>query len=221
MSIVTLLTRHSPSFGPKDNVLEFDAVLEDDFQAEVSITDYPIETGVRIADNRVTEPLKWTLTGIVSNNPLSASVTDFTGVISNFIPGGVASELAGLSAGFLAGSENTRAAAALVKLVSLLNTQDPFTVNAGDVTLLDMIVRKIGRVKNPINENALVFQAELREFITLDSVTTANSVSVSKLRDGDAAKNQIAPKINNGEKSISSAGSSISNSISSGIGRVF
>ncbi len=222
MSVATLLTKHSPSFGPKDNVIEFDAVLQDTFDAEVEITDYPIEVGARVADGRVVRPLRWTLTGVVSNNPLSLKVTDFTGLINSLVPdSGILSTLTGLSAGFLAGSDNTRSAAALVSLVSLLNSKDTFTVNAGDITLVDMVLEKLTRTKNPRNENTLVFQATLRELITLDTVSTANKVKVSKLRDGDPAKNQIAPPVNNGAVPTSSASSSVNSSISSGIGRIF
>ncbi|MGS0546702.1 phage baseplate protein [Pseudomonas parakoreensis] len=75
MSIVNIFTRQAPTLAS----YSFDAVLEDTFEASVSITTFPIESGVRVADHRIFNPFKWTMTGAISNNPVKVQLTDFLG----------------------------------------------------------------------------------------------------------------------------------------------
>jgi len=198
MSIVTLFTNKAPTLAG----YEFDAVLEDTFEASVTTTGYTLETGSRVADHRVIQPFKWRLTGAVSNNPLKASVLDLTvGALSNAIDGGIASTVAGLSAGFLAGSEDTRASETLSFLLSLMVAGEPFDIDAGDIQLSNMIIVDISRTKNASNEGGLIFDAQLEEFPTLDTIFTQGDPSQNQLHDNDPAKSQAAKNINKGEVS--------------------
>jgi len=198
MSIVTLFTRKSPTIAG----FEFDAILEDTFEASVVTTGYTLETGSRVADHRVIQPFKWRLTGAVSNNPLKVSVLDLTGgALSNVLTGGVASTVAGLSAGFLAGSDNTRASETLSFLLSLMVSGEPFDIDAGDIQLANMIIVDITRVKDAENEGGLIFDAQLEEFPTLDTIFTEGDPNQNQLHDNDPAKSQAAKTINKGEVS--------------------
>ena len=112
MALLNIFTPSAPTLGG----LEFDAVLEDTFEAEVELTGYTIELGARASDHRIINPFKWAIVGAVSNTPRNAGVADFVGSISNDTDG-VLSTVAGLSAGFLAGSNETRASSALEFLI--------------------------------------------------------------------------------------------------------
>lgn len=197
MSLLNILTKSDPTIG---NV-SFDAVLQDNFEAAIELTDYPVESGVRVNDHRIILPLKYSITGSVSNNPLKITITDFIGGgLSNLGGGVIGSTIAGLSAGFLSGSDSTRASSALEYLLDLMRTGEPFTVDAVDIQLFNMVITKIARGKDPENENALIFVADLQELISLDRLPNQNNPTQSQLRTGDPAKSAVAGLVKKGQQ---------------------
>lgn len=206
MSVVTLFTRKAPTMAG----LEFDAVLEDTFESSVVFTQFPIEAGANATDHGIIQPNRWTLTGAISNNPLQLSVTDFAGALSNFAGSGALAGAAGLSAGFLSGSDDTRASDALSLLIEIKNARQPFDIDAGDITLTNMVITNITRTKNPANEGALVFVAELQELPTLDTVLSQGQPKQEELTEGDPAQSQASSLIDKGEQALSGIGDSIS-----------
>ena len=197
MSIVTLFTSKAPTIG----ALEFDAVLEDTFEASVEVPTYTIEAGAQVSDHRIIQPLRWSLIGAMSNNPLRLGAGDFVGALSNLADdSGLLAAVTGISAGLLAGSSQTRSSAALEELILLMVSGDPFDVSAGDIDLSNMVITDIRRVKNPTNENGLIFEAQLQELPTLETVTlTLLQPKQNQLRDGDPAKSQASAVIDKGE----------------------
>jgi len=202
MSTLTLFTRKAPLLG----AIEFDAVLEDTLEAEVQLTTYPIESGARVADHRIIQPYRWSLIGAVSNNPLKASAGAFAaGVLSNFVSdSGIASAVAGISAALTAGSPETRASDALKSLLVLMVTNTPFSIDANDITLKNMVITSVTRTKTPINENGLEFRAQLQELPTLDlAVQFGANPNQEQLRAGDPSQTQAAAQTDKGEKNLS------------------
>lgn len=200
MSITSLFTKNSPTIG----VFTFDAVLEDTFEATYDTTTYVIEAGAEVADHRLILPRKYTLTGLMSNNPLQISATDFIGgAISNALPNsGVAALAAGISAGALSGSDETRASAALKEIVKLADKGTPVTVDAGDIVLDNMTIKSVRRTKTPANETGLEVVVDLEELPTLDRITAALAQpNQDQLRDGDPAKSQAAATVDKGQTS--------------------
>ena len=197
MSVVTLFTAKAPTLGG----VEFDAILEDTFEGSVDQTTFPIESGANAADHRIIQPFRWSLVGIVSNNPLRVSATDFVGVLSTF-GDGVLATTAGLSAGFLSGSSDTRAGSALEFLVALMTDRESFSIDAGDIQLSNMGIVDIRRVKTPANEGGLVFEAQLQELPTLDTLLASGNPKQSQLREGDPSQSQTAETINKGEQGL-------------------
>lgn len=194
MSLINIFTRSSPTIAG----FEFDAVLEDTFEASVDLTGFTIELGARASDHRVINPFSWSLVGAVSNNPLRANVTDFASAATTGA-NGVLSTVAGLSAGFLAGGAETRASSTLDFLITLMVTGDPFDIDAGDIQLTNMVVGRIRRTKSPATEGGLIFEADLQEFPTLETVLRKNQPLNSQLREGDPSQSQASATINNGE----------------------
>ena len=211
MSVVTLFTRKAPSIGG----IEFEAVLEDTLESSVTFTQFPIEVGANATDHGIIQPNKWTLTGVISNNPLQLSVTDFAGALSNFAGSGALAGVAGLSAGFLSGSDDTRASDALSLLIEIKNARQPFDIDAGDIMLTNMVITNITRTKNPANEGALVFVAELQELPTLDTVLSQGQPSQEELPVDDPAQSQAAALLDKGEQALSDIGDSISSLVDS------
>ncbi len=197
MSVVTLFTSKAPTLGG----VEFDAVLEDTFEGSVDQTTFPIESGANATDHRIIQPFRWSLVGVVSNNPLRVSATDFIGVLSTF-GDGVLATTAGLSAGFLSGSDDTRAGSALEFLIGLLSSKESFAIDAGDIQLSNMAVVDLRRVKVPANEGGLVFEAQLQELTELDTLLASGNPTQSQLREGDPSQSQAAETINKGEQGL-------------------
>jgi hypothetical protein len=201
MSMLNIYQPKSPTIG----TIEFDAVLEDTFEASVTLTGYPIELGARASDHRIINPFKWSIIGAISNTPINDSLLNFVGGLaaggsSNFFNSGVGSAAAGLSAGFLAGSQETRSSAALASLITLMTTGSPFSIDAGDIQLNDMVITRIRRTKDPENEGGLIFEADLQEYPTLKTVLSKNQPDSSQLNKDDPASSQASAKRNLGEK---------------------
>lgn len=214
-----ILNKKSPQFGFAGNMLTFDCILENTLNLEVKVLGYPVEKGVTVNDTKIIMPKQWTVTGAVSNNPLGISATDFTGAVSSLVPNdGILSSLTGVGSGFLAGSDSTRSATALIALIELMQSQAQLTVLTNDIKLENMTVISVSRTQNPENENGLVFQATLQELITLDDISD-NSNTTTTTRSDDPAAVQAANKKNIGSQTGSTATSSINKVINDGIKR--
>ena len=199
MSILTLLTRQSATIAG----YQFDAVLNDSFEASIELTRYPVESGVKVADHRIINPLRYYITGAISNNPLK--VFDLVGLaaggLSNLAGNNpYVAAVAGLSAGFLAGSQNTRASSTLEFLLNLLTAGLPFDVDAVDIQLKNMVLTRLSRDREAEIENGLIFVAELHELVQLDRLTDKTQPSQGQLADGDPAKSGAAATMNSGQQ---------------------
>nr|DAK85314.1 MAG TPA: hypothetical protein [Caudoviricetes sp.] len=210
MSLINLLVKRGPQLGS----LQFDAVLSDDLDASVDIVQYPIETGTPIADHIIYQPIRYTMTGAVSNNPLKVSITDFTGALTNlvddnpFIAAG-----AGLFAGWLSGSNETRSSTTLNTLLDFMYSGQVFTVDTGEITLNNMVIQRIGRSKDPENENGLIFVAELQQIVTLDRVANGSQPAQYQLNSNDVSSTSISGLIERGYINVKTAATNIASQV--------
>lgn len=210
MSLINLLVKRGPQLGS----LQFDAVLSDDLDASVDIVQYPIETGTPIADHIIYQPIRYTMTGAVSNNPLKVSITDFTGALTNlvddnpFIAAG-----AGLFAGWLSGSNETRSSTTLNTLLDFMYSGQVFTVDTGEITLNNMVIRRIGRSKDPENENGLIFVAELQQIVTLDRVGNDSQPAQYQLNSNDVSSTSVSGLIERGYINVKTAATNVASQV--------
>lgn len=210
MSLINLLVKRGPQLGS----LQFDAVLSDDLNASVDIVQYPIETGTPIADHIIYQPIRYTMTGAVSNNPLKVSITDFTGALTNlvddnpFIAAG-----AGLFAGWLSGSNETRSSTTLNTLLDFMYSGQVFTVDTGEITLNNMVIQRIGRSKDPENENGLIFVAELQQIVTLDRVANGSQPAQYQLNSNDVSSTSISGLIERGYINVKTAATNVASQV--------
>lgn len=210
MSLINLLVKRGPQLGS----LQFDAVLSDDLDARVDIVQYPIETGTPIADHIIYQPIRYTMTGAVSNNPLKVSITDFTGALTNlvddnpFIAAG-----AGLFAGWLSGSNETRSSTTLNTLLDFMYSGQVFTVDTGEITLNNMVIQRIGRSKDPENENGLIFVAELQQIVTLDRVANGSQPAQYQLNSNDVSSTSISGLIERGYINVKTAATNVASQV--------
>lgn len=218
MSIVTLFTKTAPTLGG----YAFDATLEDTLEIGVELAEYPIETGAKITDHRIINPMRWYLTGAVSDNPLTPTLTDFAGgALSNLTSNPWIAGVAGLSAGWLSGSEQTRSSSALEMLINLAYVGEPFDINAGDIYLKNMGILRISRTKDPENEAALIFVAELREVITLARLPLVGQPSQYQLPADDPAQSGAAALIKKGQQAGKAVGDAVNKSVNAVLDGLF
>lgn len=219
MSIVNLFTRGA---APTIGGYSFDAVLEDTLDISVELTSYPVESGARVNDHRIINPIKWSLTGAVSNNPLTPTITDFLGgTLSNLTNNPYVAAVAGLSASWLAGSEETRASTTLQFLIGLMMTGDPFYVDAGDIQLDNMVITRLSRGKDPSNENGLIFVAELQELISLDRLPTLGQPQQYQLRKLDPAQSAISATVKKGQQMVRQANKAVNTAVNNVLDGIF
>lgn len=210
MSLINLLVKRGPQLGS----LQFDAILSDDLDASVDIVQYPIETGTPIADHIIYQPIRYTMTGAVSNNPLKVSITDFTGALANlvddnpFIAAG-----AGLFAGWLSGSNETRSSTTLNTLLDFMYSGQVFTVDTGEITLNNMVIQRIGRSKDPENENGLIFVAELQQIVTLDRVANGSQPAQYQLNSNDVSSTSISGLVERGYINVKTAATNVASQV--------
>jgi hypothetical protein len=126
-----------------------------------------------------------------------------------------------LSAGFLAGSDETRASTTLQFLIVLMQSGDPFTIDAGDITLNNMVITRLSRTKDPSNENGLIFVADLQELITLERISFVGPPAPDQLRDGDQSKSATTRAINRGQKMVADAKAAVTKQVDSVLESIF
>ena len=210
MSLINLLVKRGPQLGS----LQFDAVLSDDLNASVDIVQYPIETGTPIADHIIYQPIRYTMTGAVSNNPLKVSITDFTGVLTNLVDDNpFIATGAGLFAGWLSGSNETRSSTTLNTLLDFMYSGQVFTVDTGEITLNNMVIQRIGRSKDPENENGLIFVAELQQIVTLDRVANGSQPAQYQLNSNDVSSTSISGLIERGYINVKTAATNVASQV--------
>lgn len=210
MSLINLLVKRGPQLGS----LQFDAVLSDDLDASVDIVQYPIETGTPIADHIIYQPIRYTMTGAVSNNPLKVSITDFTGALTNLVDDNpFIATGAGLFAGWLSGSNETRSSTTLNTLLDFMYSGQVFTVDTGEITLNNMVIRRIGRSKDPENENGLIFVAELQQIVTLDRVANGSQPAQYQLNSNDVSSTSISGLIERGYINVKTAATNVAGQV--------
>lgn len=210
MSLINLLVKRGPQLGS----LQFDAVLSDDLDASVDIVQYPIETGTPIADHIIYQPIRYTMTGAVSNNPLKVSITDFTGTLTNLVDDNpFIATGAGLFAGWLSGSNETRSSTTLNTLLDFMYSGQVFTVDTGEITLNNMVIQRIGRSKDPENENGLIFVAELQQIVTLDRVANGSQPAQYQLNSNDVSSTSISGLIERGYINVKTAATNVADQV--------
>jgi hypothetical protein len=218
VSLISIFTKQAPNIAG----VTFDAVLEDQLTISVELTAYPVESGARVNDHRIVNPIKWVMTGAISDNELQTSLTDFLGgALSNITGNGILASFGGLSAGFLGGDTDRRSSAALQFLIELMMSGDPFSVDAGDIQLNNMVITRLSRGKDPETEGALIFVAELQELITLDRLPVLGQPQQYQLRVGDVAKSAVAGLVKKGQAAVKEASAAVTKAANDVLSGVF
>lgn len=153
--------------------LVFDAVLRESHGADLTITDNPVETGVKVSDHAYMEPRTVTIEAGVSDTPLQQTAGD----------------------SFAGDTSRSRQAYALLE--QLQAAAEPFTVQTGLKLYENMLVKRLSADQDSGTAGALLFTAELREVIIVNTQTV--EYSTTGRRTG-ATKRQADKKKDAGEQ---------------------
>lgn len=151
--------------------LVFDAVFEETHEADLEVTDNPVETGVVVSDHAFMKPLRVKISAGVSDTPL-AVVTD-----DPFA------------------SDAGRSRRAFELLTELQKRAEPFDLQTGLKLYENMVCTSIRTSQDKDSSGALLFTAELREVI----IVYTQVVTYPPRKPG-ATKRQAGPKKNKGEQ---------------------
>lgn len=151
--------------------LVFDAVFEETHEADLEVTDNPVETGVVVSDHAFMKPLRVKISAGVSDTPLAA-VTD-----DPFA------------------SDAGRSRRAFELLTELQKRAEPFDLQTGLKLYENMICTSIRTSQDKDSSGALLFTAELREVI----IVYTQVVTYPPRKPG-ATKRQAGPKKDKGEQ---------------------
>lgn len=197
MALTTIYETSAPVLSG----VSFDAVFEDTITLDIGFTQYSIEAGAFAKDHGIVQPMKYSLTGAVSNNPLVPSLAGISaGVLSNITESGVVANLAG---SVLSSTDGTRASTAWELLTNLARSRIPFDVDTVDAYLTNMVITSLRRTRSPENENALIFVADLQELPTLSTLRSASTTpKPNQLSDTDVAKTQAVGRVDKGQKTL-------------------
>ena len=116
MALANLFIRTKREFAG----ISLDAVLTESFSSPITVTKNPVEFGANIADHAIIQPKKYTLTGVVSNTPLS-----LTGAVGQIID-----NISGLF-GDSSGSNLSRSQSAYEALQAIKDEREPIEVQTG------------------------------------------------------------------------------------------
>ncbi len=151
--------------------LAFDAVFEETHEADLEVTDNPVETGVVVSDHAFMKPLRVKISAGVSDTPLAA-VTD-----DPFA------------------SDAGRSRRAFELLTELQKRAEPFDLQTGLKLYENMVCTSIRTSQDKDSSGALLFTAELREVI----IVYTQVVTYPPRKPG-ATKRQAGPKKDKGEQ---------------------
>lgn len=152
-------------------IYTFDATLEDSLEASVELPSYVTESGVRINDHRIVQPMQLRVTGIVSSISFGMISSIFNNLTNVFY---------------------ARPATALQLLLNVINNSQPFSIVTRNAYYNNFVVRKFKFTRTPNDENALIFELELQEFMQLNKLQSRDQPNVSDLQDGDVSQSAIS-----------------------------
>lgn len=151
--------------------LVFDAVFEETHEAELEVTDNPVETGVVISDHAFMKPLKVTLSAGVTDTPLTVATDDTFA------------------------SDSGRSKRAYELLAELQKRAEPFDLQTGLKLYQNMICTSIRTSQDKDSDGALLFTASIREVI----IVYTQVVQYPPRKKG-ATKRQAGAKKDKGEQ---------------------
>lgn len=176
----------------------FDAVFEETHEADLEVTDNPVETGVVVSDHAFMKPLRLSISAGVSDTPLKGWGGGYQVSQGALVGGG-----SGEGKDFWArnapsdpfASDAGRSRRAFELLTELQRRAEPFAVQTGLKLYENMVITSIRTSQDKDTSGALFFTASLREVIIVNTET----VKYPPRKPG-ATQRQAGPMKHKGEQ---------------------
>lgn len=168
MALTQLLT----SKGNYLNEVYLDVVISESASSTVKVTNNPVENGADINDHIIIEPMKFSLTGIVSNA--------ITNTLASF--GNLAGDL-------------TRSQSAWQDLLALEKAGEPFTLVQGLASYDNVVITNLSESQDKDTSGGLHFTASLTELILVGT----GEPPATTFADDDTSDSMV-PSTNGGLK---------------------
>lgn len=151
---------------------QFDATFQETHESVLQVTDNPVETGVVVSDHAFMDPLKVTISAGVSDVMLTDNPSD---------------QFA---------SDGSRSKKAYELLTQLQAAAEPFDVQTGLKLYKNMLCTSIRTSQDKDTANVLVFEACLREVITVETQIVKypprkNKQATAKKQKGEKQGEQV------------------------------
>lgn len=181
--------------------LVFDAVFEETHESDLEVTDNPVETGVVVSDHAYMKPVRVKISAGVSDTPLRGWGGGYQ-IVKGAVVGGSGS---GDGANFWYrnapndpfASDTGRSRRAFELLTELQKKAEPFDLQTGLKLYKSMVCTSIRTSQDKDSSAALLFTAELREVIVVN--TDIVQYQVINPAPGPTAR-QAGPKKDMGEQ---------------------
>ena len=167
--------------------IKIDGVITESTARTMRVTTNPIESGKNVSDHVIEEPLRYNMTGVITDTPVGAAAF---------------SELAGsvvdIATGIFGQSESsgiTRSRQAYNELVALMQKREKVTVETGLQRYEDLIFESIVVNADKDTSNGIFFTATFLQVLT---VVTGRQFIDSDSIDGDENSAAFANKSNAG-----------------------
>jgi len=180
--------------------LAFDAVFEETHEADLEVTDNPVETGVVVSDHAFMKPLKVTISAGVSDTPLAGWGGGFQINAGALVGGGTGEGKDFWSRNVTRdpfASDTSRSKRAYELLTELQKRAEPFDLQTGLKLYKNMVITSIRTSQDKDTSGALLFTAELREVIVVK--TKIMKYELLAPRPGPTAR-QAKPMKHKGEQ---------------------
>jgi hypothetical protein len=136
-----------------------DIAISEEHSFENEVTDHPVESGGNVTDNTIDKPLTITITGLVSNTPLTQTGTAIPGATQ---------------------ASPFPADRARDKLLALKKARNPITVVDSLGTWPNMVLEKLSIPRDAKIGDALKFTATFKELVIATNERTVVAVSMPR-----------------------------------------
>ena len=169
-----------------------DGVLENHIEMTNIKTKYPLEIGAKATDHAITEDIKYSLKGVVSNISTGLPFSSLTRGLDARIK-------AFTTVSSLALGEADKPAKALQIFMQKLNDKQTFSMFTGELVLNNLMITKLTRTKTESQGKSLFFEMEFEENKTLALITNQQNLQ-SKYLSKENALTQAAMFISKGQR---------------------
>jgi len=174
MSIAQLFFRKGNFIGK----IELDVIVNEGASASVRVTENPVECGANVNDHIITEPMTFTMSGIVSNIS-SSTIGQFTRIPTVFSRG------------------TSKAKEAWEGLLELQVSKTPFNLKQGLKEYPNIIILSLNENQDKDTANGLFFTATMKEIIFAGAQITIEE----QFNESDIA-DKMVPSVSGGLKGL-------------------